>query len=175
VSDREAREERFRELVRENRARLRRIARAYGTDRHDAEDLHQEILLEAWRSLSSYEGDARPGTWLYRVALNTALSRERKRETRRDARLDEEELPQATRFSRPDERDDDRRRVERLYAAIDELEETDRALVLMYLDGESYREMSEVLGITENYVGVKLHRLKATLAEMLTEGTEDGS
>lgn len=169
MSDRQAREERFRELVRENRARLRRIARAYGDGRHDAEDLHQEILLEAWRSLPSYRGEARASTWLYRVALNTALNHEREREVRRDARLGEEDLPRGRRFPRPDEHTDDRRRVERLHAAVDELEETDRALVLMYLDGRSYREMSEVMGITESYVGVKLHRLKETLADMLRE------
>lgn len=169
MSDREAREARFRELVRENRARLRRIARAYAADRHDAEDLHQEILLEAWRSLDSYEGEARPGTWLYRVALNTALDHDRKLTARREARADEEDLPRGSDFPRPDEWDDRRRRVERLYDAVDRLDEADRGLVVMYLDGCSYREMSAVMGITENYVGVKLHRLKEQLADMLTE------
>lgn len=163
------RRETFLELIRENRARLRRIARAYAGGEEEAKDLHQEILLEAWRSLDSFECEARPGTWLYRVALNTALDHDRKRTARSEARAGEEDLPRGADFPRPDERDDRRRRVERLYDAVDRLDETDRALVLMYLDGCTYREMSEVMGITENYVGVKLHRLKEKLADMLTE------
>lgn len=166
------RREAFLEMIRENRPRLRRIARAYADGRDDARDLYQEILLEAWRSLSSWEGEASRGTWLYRVALNTALTRERKRDVRREARLDDEDLPRGSDFPRPDEAAEDRRRVERLYTAVDRLDEADRALVLMYLDGCSYAEMSDVLGISQNYVGVKLHRLKQDLADMLTE---DGS
>ena len=165
------RQESFLQLVRDNRARLRRICRAYADDREEEGDLFQEILLEAWRSLPSYEGEARIDTWLYRVALNTALGRERRRQVRSEARLDEEDPVMGATVPRPDEQMAEKRRMERLYAAIDRLGEMDRALVLMYLDEHSYAEMSEVLGITENYVGVKLHRIKEKLADWLEDGS----
>lgn len=165
------RQQTFLQLVRDNRARLRRICRAYADDREEERDLFQEILLEAWRSLPSYEGKARIDTWLYRVALNTALGRERKRRVRSEARLDEEDPVMGSTVPRPDEELAERERLERLHAAIDRLGEMDRALVLMYLEEHSYAEMSEVLGISESYVGVKLHRIKQKLADWLEDGS----
>lgn len=163
------REDRYLRLVRENRGRLRRICRAYADSEAEEEDLFQEILLEAWRSLPSFEGRSKIDTWLYRVALNTALGHERKRDVRREARLQEDELPRGSDPPRPDAWAAERRRLDRLYQAIDRLDETDRALVLMYLDERSYAEMAEVLGLTENHVGVKLHRAKKKLSRWLTE------
>ncbi|MDP2497800.1 MAG: sigma-70 family RNA polymerase sigma factor [Candidatus Palauibacterales bacterium] len=163
------REQTYLRLIRENRGQLRKICRVYGDDAADREDLRQEILLQLWRSLPSFRGDADAGTWLYRVALNTALSRRRDRETREEARLHREDdaIPDAP--SRPDREHRERERLERLYAAIDRLEDADRALVLMYLDEKSYSEMAEVLGITENYVGVRLHRIRKRLSTWLSE------
>lgn len=165
----EDREQAYLQLIRENRGQLRKICRVYGADAPDREDLRQEILLQLWRSLDSFRGDADAGTWLYRVALNTALSRRRDRETREEARLHREDdaVPDAP--SRPDREHRERERLERLYAAIDRLEDPDRALVLMYLDEKSYSEMAEVLGITENHVGVRLHRIRKRLSTWLSE------
>lgn len=164
------RREDFLQLVRENRERLRRICRAYADDREEERDLFQEVLTEAWRSLSSYEGDAHIDTWLYRVALNTALGRERKKETRSQARLDAGHPVMGSGTPRPDEEMEEKERLERLYAAIDRLGETDRAVVLMHLDERSYAEISDVLGISESYVGVKLHRIRKKLSEWLEDG-----
>lgn len=161
------REDVFLEAIRENRGRLRRICRAYSGSRDEERDLYQEILLEAWRSLPSFHGDASLDTWLYRVALNTALARDRTRATRREATLPEDDPVMGSDPPRPDERMAERKRLERLYGAIDRLDATDRALVLMYLEERSYAEMAEVLGISANYVGVKLHRIRAKLAEWL--------
>lgn len=164
----EDREQRFRKLVRDNRGRLRRIARVYA-DSGDEEDLFQEILLQAWRSLPSFRGEASPDTWLYRVALNTAIDHGRSEDRRRSARLDEEHPLRDRGFERPDRSYERRERLQRLHRAIRRLGDPDRALVLMCLEDKSYSEMSEVLGISENYVGVKLHRIRNELSEMLAE------
>jgi len=165
----EDRERTYLSLIRENRGQLRKICRVYGNGAADREDLRQEILLQLWRSLPSFRGEAEPGTWLYRVALNTALSRERDRDARHEARLREEDAAVPDRPARPDREYEDRERLERLYRAIDRLDEPDRALVLMYLEEKSYGEMAEVLGISQNYVGVKLHRIRERLSEWLSE------
>lgn len=163
------RERQFLELVRENRGRLLRIAGVYAAGEAEREDLYQEMLLQLWRSLPTFEGASSPDTWLYRVALNTALDHDRSRERRREARIDEGHPLRERGFRRPDRDFEERERLGRLRRAIDELDDGDRALVLLHLEGASYEEMSEVLGITENYVGVKLHRIRRELAETLDE------
>jgi RNA polymerase sigma-70 factor (ECF subfamily) len=163
------REDEFVQLVRENDARLRRICRVYADGAEAQRDLYQDILVELWRSFPSFEGDAQPGTWLYRVALNTALSHDRRRATRDEATLDPTHPVWEDGVADPDERLDKKDQLDRLYAAIDRLDEVDKALAMMYLDEKSYREMADVLGISENHVGVKLHRLKNKLADWLEE------
>ncbi len=163
------RDDEFIQLVRENDARLRKICRVYADGAEARRDLYQDILVELWRSLPSFEGDAQPSTWLYRVALNTALSHDRSRAVRDDATLDADHPMWTDGVDRPDERLDREEQLDRLYAAIDRLDELDKALVMMYLDENTYREMADVLGISENHVGVKLHRAKNKLASWLEE------
>lgn len=161
-------DESFLALVREHEGRLRRICRVYGSGRDAEEDLYQDILVQLWRSLPSFRGESGVGTWLYRVALNTALARRRRRRARPEVPLDAVHEPRSN-AAPPDERLDARRRRERLYAAIERLDDVDRAIVTMYLDGRSYREIAEVLGISESNTGVKLHRIRKRLAAWLDE------
>src|SRR6476620_9611200 len=147
-----------------------KVAREYARTAEDCQDLAQEILLQMWRSVQLFEGRASASTWVYRVALNTGLSwrrKERRRQARQRPLLEVEDLSAAS----PDspQRLSQREEVERLYAAIRQLPEADVALVLLYLDDLSYRQMAEVLGISESNVGVKLNRAKHTLGELLHE------
>lgn len=158
----------FIRLVRENDMRLRRIARAYTRDVDTQKDLYQDMLVQLWRSFPSFAGDSSAGTWLYRVALNTALAHVRRHNTRHETPLDEA-YDRADETSPVDERFDDRQRIERLYAAIDRLSAPDKMLTMMYLDEKSYREMADVLGITESNVGVRLHRIRKELAAWMSE------
>jgi RNA polymerase sigma-70 factor, ECF subfamily len=147
-----------------------KVARAYTHSAEDGQDLAQEILLQVWRSLPQFQGWASPSTWIYRVALNTALSW-RRQEHRRPARqplLEVDQVPAAGSASA--EQLEQRETVEKLYVAIRQLPKTDAALVLLYLDDLSYREMADVLGISETNVGVKLNRAKAALKQLLNEG-----
>jgi len=149
---------------------MARVARSYTFAPEDAKDLVQEILLQVWRSIPRFEGRASASTWIYRVALNTALAWQRK-DRRHQARFRPifeleavEEIP-----SPSPEATANREWIERLYAAIRRLPKADAALVLLYLDDLSYREMAEVTGISENHVGVRLSRARKALAELMNE------
>ena len=146
-----------------------KVARAYTRTAADCQDLAQDILLQLWRSAPGFRGEAGEATWVYRVALNTALGWHR-RERRRLAH--QRPLPDA---EGPDCGPDPARReaVERLYAAIRRLPEPDVALVLLHLDGLTYRQMADVLGTSEGNVGVRLTRARKALAELLREDNRE--
>ncbi len=145
----------------EHGAAVMKVARAYTLTSDDCQDLAQEILLQAWRSLPQFEGKASPSTWFYRVALQTAMNWHRKDQPRRagSSRLSKCKSWQ-TKARISAEQVQQRETVEQLYNAIHQLPKADAALVLLYLDELSYREMAEVLGISESNVGVKLNRAK---------------
>ena len=150
-----------------------KVARAYTRTAEDTEDLVQEILLQVWRSLAEFAGRSSASTWFYRVALNTALTwrrKERRQISRQQPLFSLEGLPADGADSAQQALD--REAVERLYAAIRRLSKTDAALILLYLDEISYRQMAEVLGISENNVGVKLNRAKKLLGKLLEQCDE---
>lgn len=151
-----------------------KVARAYSESREECEDLAQEILLQVWRSLPKFEERARESTWIYRVALNTALAWKRKERLRRRKRrqgVSFQEIPNPG----GEERDPlvHRETVARLYEAIRRLRSPDGALILMWLDELSSGEMAQVLGIAEPHVRVKLSRARQRLAELLQEARDE--
>jgi RNA polymerase sigma-70 factor (ECF subfamily) len=148
------------------------VARAYTITTEDCQDLAQEILLQVWRSMPQFQGRASASTWFYRVALNTALGwhrKERRRRARQKPILEVEDLSVPGLDSA--QQAVQREVVERLFAAIRQLPKTEAALVLLYLDDLSYRQMAEVLGISESNVGVKLNRAKKALSKLMNEGS----
>lgn len=154
-------EARFLALVHEHRRIVHRIAGLYAQDPDDRKDLEQETLLQAWRGWPNFRGEAKFSTWLYRIALNTALSWTRRPRTVQ--RLGERELPETgsdALIRANDER-------QRLHRAMHLLPGSDRALLALHLDGYDHAEAGELLGLTANHVGVKLHRIKTRLTELL--------
>lgn len=149
-----------------------KVARTFAPDDADRDDLVQEILLQLWRSLPRFEGKAKESTWIYRVALNTALAWHRGEHRRRAAHTP---LIAIEEFPEPDDPAARRRGelVANLYAAIRRLPKVDAALVLLFLDDLSYREMAEVLGISETNVGVKLNRVRKALADLMKEAPHE--
>ncbi len=149
-------------------ASVMKVARAYTLTSEECQDLAQEILLQAWRSLPKFERKATAATWFYRVALHTAMNWHRKdkpRQSRQQPLVEVQAL--APEGADSAEQAQQRETVEQLYKAIHQLPKTDAALVLLYLDELSYREMAEVLGISESNVGVKLNRAKQALSELM--------
>jgi RNA polymerase sigma-70 factor (ECF subfamily) len=152
----------------EHGASVMKVARAYTLTHEDCQDLAQEILLQAWRSLPKFEHRASAATWFYRVALQTAMNWRRKdvpRRLKQQPLLDFQVIPAEEADSA--EQAQQREIVEQLYSAIQKLPKGDAALVLLYLDELTYREMAEVLGISENNVGVKLNRAKKALTALM--------
>lgn len=125
----------------------------------DKEDLFQEITLQAWKSISNFRGDAQFSTWLYRVALNTAITFFRKERKQVETTFTEN-FPHAK-----DQYDPIEEQVQAMHKAIAALSKIDKALVMLYLDDYSYKEMAEVLGMTVTNVGVKMNRIKTKLKE----------
>jgi RNA polymerase sigma-70 factor (ECF subfamily) len=145
---------------------LFKVVRAYAFTRHDQEDLFQEIATQVWISVPGFEGNSAPSTWIYRVALNTAISWSRKELRRRDKI--EEALDGDEAALRPSDSGMDPR-LDWLYQQITQLNELDRSLTLLLLDGFSYREMADALGMSETNVGVRIHRIKAYLTAQSTK------
>jgi RNA polymerase sigma-70 factor, ECF subfamily len=138
----------------------------------DQDDLLQDILLQLWSSIPSFRRESKETTWIYRVAFNTAMAWRRGERRRREGHesFAQFDLPAPTQSTHADSASS-HEIIERLYAAIRQLPKADASLALMHLDGLSYSEMAEVSGISENYVGVKLTRIRKQLADLMKGAT----
>ena len=152
-------EQEFVVLMQEHQALLYKICRVYATHETDREDLYQEMIVQLWKSYPTFRGDAKFTTWMYRIALNTAISTIRKK-NRSIAVIYPEEIPREA----ADEKDNSQEeKLNALYAAVAQLSELERAIVTLYLEDKSYDEMEEILGISNGALRVKMNRIKEKL------------
>jgi RNA polymerase sigma-70 factor, ECF subfamily len=163
-------EHKFLELVNENRNRILRICRVYSWNSADQDDLYQEILFQIWRGLPGLKEKQFANTWLYRVAINTALSFVRKRASSsgRVVHFEHAELTRTIESRQATEQNPDDR-IANLYTAIYRLDPLEKALVTLFLEDFTYEQIAEATGITPNNVGVMLHRAKKKLSCLMTE------
>lgn len=156
---------RFLELVEQNQDIVHKICSLYAVNVDDRKDLSQEIVCQLWQSYPSFRGDSKFTTWMYRVALNTALLN-----VRRNRRWVRTECLKEHHNDISTEATDVKKHAEisRLYEAISQLHQFDRAIILLYLEQLSYKDISDVIGISESNVSVKLVRIKKKLKELLT-------
>jgi RNA polymerase sigma-70 factor (ECF subfamily) len=153
----------FERLLDDHRKILYKICHSYCRNAADREDLAQEIAVQLWRSFASFDGRCAFSTWMYRVALNVAISFCRSEATRtRRAVGDGEAILQTLGAAEPESG-----QVQTLYQMIETLDPMNKALVLLYLDGYSQKEIGEVLGIGPGNVGTKIGRIKETLKRSL--------
>ena len=164
----------FKKWLNEHQGLIFKVVRVYAATPEDQEDLLQQILMQLWCSIPAFRGDAAVSTWIYRVALNTALVWNRSEKKRRLPRVSLIDFSRTTVPKKVRENPvADTLMVEHLYEAIRKLPKIGASLVLMYLDGLSYSRMAEILGISENNVGVKLNRAKNRLTELLKGYVDD--
>jgi RNA polymerase sigma factor (sigma-70 family) len=162
-----AAQDRFVSLLDEHKRILYKIAGSYCRNPSDRQDLTQEMVVALWKSFPRYD-DRRPfSTWMYRVALNVAISayRSEARRARHTVPAEPFVLEIATDSGPPD----DSESLRMLHQFLERLDELDRALVILYLDGNHYDEIGEVLGISESNVGTRLGRIKQRLRRELTQ------
>jgi len=158
------RSEAFRELLERHRKIVFKVASTYCRDPHDRADLAQEIAAQLWRSFPAYDGQRVFSTWMYRIALNVAISFRRHSGLReRDVVALDVDLHDIAADGTQSQDDI----VQALYRCIDKLDPLNRALLLLYLDERSQREIAEILGITETNVATKIGRLKLRLRDEL--------
>lgn len=150
-------------LISEFTGIIKKICRMYRDNPEDRKDLFQEIIFQLWKSYPTFSGKSRLSTWIYRVALNTAMLSFRRK---RPVIVYTDALPEL-----PDDDIDEEQlyRQNLLFSMLQELDDGDKALITLYLEDLSYREIAEITGITENYVGVKINRLKITLQQKIKQ------
>ena len=157
-------EKEFIAIVSANQGLLLKVCRMYCNDHADSEDLFQEIVLQLWRSYPTFRGNAKVSTWIYRIGLNIAITRLRKNS--RKPATQTLSIEHQNFIDRNDPRLDVEYGAE-LQAAIDSLNKFDKALLLLYLDDNSYKEIAEIIGISESNVGAKISRIKKKMKEII--------
>jgi RNA polymerase sigma factor (sigma-70 family) len=153
----------FIDVLNNHRGLIYKVCHLYCDDPEDRKDLFQEIVLQVWKSLGNFRQESSIGTWMYRIALNTAITHLRK-EKRSGGKvsLDGIDIPELTEDGEKEEQ------LKQLFKAIENLDRIDKSIVLLHLEEKSYEEISEITGLTRTNVGVRLNRIKAKLSNTLT-------
>jgi len=166
---------RFEGLLREHRKIIFKVVAIYARKAADRNDLEQEICVQLWRSFGSYdERRARFSTWMYRIALNVAISklrRDRKSLAGRIESLDDVHLET---IAGDEPISDENDRLAMLYALIGRLDPLNRAVILLYLEDRMYAEIADILGISDTNVATKINRIKQRLRGEVTTAETEG-
>ena len=167
MSEEKGIEKEFTRLVNESQGIIHKVCRMYCDDQAHREDLFQEIVLQLWKSYPSFKGESKFSSWMYRVALNVAIQDFRKEKKRKYLFLESFEYKEPTTNPQNNYQDE---RIKTLYQAISKLDKIEKAIMLLHLDEVSNDEIADVVGITQNYVRVKMTRIRTKLAETLKTG-----
>lgn len=148
---------------------IRKVSIMYAKNEAESDDMFQEICIQAWRAYPQFKGDSKFSTWLYRVAINTAISWIRKEKKHRLGDSDEEKWIGVSDDNPFYEQEEKKERLSSMHCAIKKLNDVDRILVLLYLEEVAYAEIAEILGLTVNNVKVKMNRVKKRLRKLMDD------
>lgn len=151
----------FTQWLNEHRGLFFKIVRSFAQSKMKEDDLFQEIAVQVWRSVPRFKNKSAVSTWIYRVALNTAITWT----TRENKQRERNKQMQNDGFVLEAVVEEHYSRLDWLYAEVAKMNEVDRSVALLLLDGYSYKEMAEIIGISESAIGVKIHRIKKHLTK----------
>ena len=157
----------FRKFIDDHTGIIIKVCRIYTDTEDDFKDCFQEVTLQLWKSHGSFKGEAKWSTWVYRVALNVCLLQLRSKKRRLKTEPIEQPAALNLHGGYTPVFEDAEERIKILYSAIKKLRETDRAIILLYLEEKSYKEIAEIMGLTVTNVGVKVSRIKNQLKNLL--------
>jgi RNA polymerase sigma factor (sigma-70 family) len=160
-------EEQFLLLIEQNKGIIYKIANSFRKDGEDKKDLVQEIIVQLWRAYPGFDGRSKISTWMYCVALNVAIASYRKDKKENEVMLPMHES--ILEFAEENETDDNEGHLKLLQQLISEMKELDRALMLLYLEEKSGKEMAEILGLSETNIRTKINRLKEKIKHRFSQ------
>ncbi|GAE85928.1 RNA polymerase sigma factor [Bacteroides reticulotermitis] len=156
--------EQFMDMLEQHIGIILKISGAYAYTQEDRKDLMQDIILELWKSLKRYNGSCKMSTWIYRISLNISMNYKRKQNnTFVIASLSDFKEKEIASWI---DKQNDLSELEILYSCINELSEINKAIILLYLDGNSHEEISDITGITKTNIGTRISRIKSELRKM---------
>ncbi len=159
-------EKEFTELLYQNQGIVHKICSLYFNNRADKEDYKQELIIQLWKAFPSFNNQSKFSTWMYRVCLNASIDILRKEKTQPQfIKIDNYSIEATT-----ESNSDNDENKEKLYQAINKLTNIDKALITLYLDEFSYKEIAEIMGISESNTGVKINRIKSLILKSIENG-----
>jgi RNA polymerase sigma-70 factor, ECF subfamily len=156
-------EKQFEKLIKDHELLILKVCAVYASHGADRQDLFQEIVIQLWRAYPKFKGESKLSTWLYRVAINTAISGLRKVKNFIQS-YEPRTLP--GHLVNTDDNNEKEEYFKQLYHAINQLNQIEKAIVMLYLEDRSYEEMKDILGINEGTLRVKMNRIKEKLREL---------
>ncbi|EAR01332.1 RNA polymerase sigma factor [Maribacter sp. HTCC2170] len=159
------REHEFVQVIKENEGIIFKITTVYTDNREDQQDLYQDIVYQLWKSFDSFRSESKFSTWMYRIALNTALTRIKKNKRKgHSVPIDKVVLGQTDYYDAEFEE-----RIKILYSQIHQLNELEKGLILLMLEGKKYDEIAEITGLTSSNVGTRISRIKNKLKSQIVK------
>lgn len=149
----------FAQMVREHKSTIYTVCFMFSKDSDEVSDLFQEVLINLWKGYASFQNRSSVDTWIWKVSFNTCISYERKKQKRAT-------LPLTMDINLFEDKDEDSRQIRQLYDRIHRLKPFDRAIVLLWLENMSYKEIGAIVGISTKNVSVRLYRIKEELKKM---------
>lgn len=160
----------FLDTIRQHNGILHKVCRLYCLNAEDRQDMFQEIVAQVWKSFPGFRKEAKISTWIYRIALNTAISDFRKNQRKiQTVNLDTHEITGI--FEGEDEKQ--KERIQMMQQAIERLSDVEKALIILYLENKSYGEMEEILGMSQGSLRVKMNRIKEKLRKNIAQNEQE--